>query len=133
MGYRKRQKAASSESEDISQNDVEIKRLDKRRRSRRLQRQAEECKKKDDRSSESDTRANSESEAEENGSWKNNKQYEQREKTETELVAESCLSVPNFFDEGMCRKIEKKLNEICEKAKCGLYLPNTYDTVPLRN
>jgi len=130
--YRKRQKADSSESEDISQDNVEIKRLDKRRRSRRLQR-----KKKvidvDERSSDTDTRANSESDAEETESWKNNKQNERREKTETELVAESCLSVPNFFDESMCRKIEKKLNEICEKAKCGLYLPNTYDTVPLRN
>lgn len=55
------------------------------------------------------------------------------EKTESDLISEGIFCIENYFDDSMCRKIEKKLDEMCEKAKCGLYKPKTYDRAPLRN
>ncbi|XP_057310779.1 RNA demethylase ALKBH5-like [Hydractinia symbiolongicarpus] len=54
-------------------------------------------------------------------------------KTELQLIHEGIKQKRNFFDESMCRKIEKKIDQIAEKAKCGLYRQKTYDSAPLRN
>jgi len=53
--------------------------------------------------------------------------------SELELIKEGITLIPNFFDDSMCRKIEKKIDQISEKAKCGLYKQKTYDRAPLRN
>jgi alkylated DNA repair protein alkB family protein 5 len=53
--------------------------------------------------------------------------------SELELIKSGITTIPNFFDESMCRKIEKKIDQIAEKAKCGLYRQKTYDRAPLRN
>jgi len=50
-----------------------------------------------------------------------------------ELIKAGITTIPNFFDDSMCRKIEKKIDQIAEKAKCGLYRQKTYDRAPLRN
>lgn len=61
------------------------------------------------------------------------KENECNEKTELQLIHEGIQQIRNFFDESMCRKIEKKIDQISEKATCGLYRPKTYDRAPLRN
>jgi len=53
--------------------------------------------------------------------------------SELELIKSGITTIPNFFDDSMCRKIEKKIDQIAEKAKCGLYKQKTYDRAPLRN
>lgn len=53
--------------------------------------------------------------------------------SELELIKAGITTIPNFFDDSMCRKIEKKIDQIAEKAKCGLYKQKTYDRAPLRN
>jgi len=55
------------------------------------------------------------------------------EKSVLERINEGIKQIENFFDESMCRKIEKKIDQISEKAKCGLYRQKTYDRAPLRN
>ncbi|XP_065659313.1 RNA demethylase ALKBH5 [Hydra vulgaris] len=55
------------------------------------------------------------------------------DKTELQLIHEGIFQKRNYFDDSMCRKIEKKIDGIVEKAKRGLYLPNTFDSAPLRN
>jgi len=55
------------------------------------------------------------------------------QKTESELILESINQINDFFNDSMCRKIEKKIDQISEKAKCGLYKQKTYDHAPLRN
>lgn len=54
-------------------------------------------------------------------------------KKELELIQAGIKTIENFFDDSMCRKIEKKIDQIAEKAKCGLYKQKTFDRAPLRN
>lgn len=54
-------------------------------------------------------------------------------KTEAEQILEGIKQIKDFYDDSMCRKIEKKIDQIAEKAKCGLYKQKTYDRAPLRN
>lgn len=56
-----------------------------------------------------------------------------KKKDEADLIKEGVTTIDNFFDDSMCRKIEKKIDQIAEKAKCGLYKQKTYDRAPLRN
>ena len=58
--------------------------------------------------------------------------YEEDE-TELQKLHKGIKQVRNFFDDSMCRKIEKKIDQIAEKATCGLYKQKTYDRAPLRN
>lgn len=58
---------------------------------------------------------------------------DEKEKSEEKLIEEGIKVVMDFFDDSMCRKIEKKIDEMSEKAKCGLYKQKTYDRAPLRN
>ena len=56
-----------------------------------------------------------------------------KEKTVLQQIHEGIKQIRGFFDDSMCRKIEKKIDQIAEKAKCGLYKQKTYDKAPLRN
>ena len=55
------------------------------------------------------------------------------DETELQKLHKGIKQVHNFFDDSMCRKIEKKIDQIAEKATCGLYKQKTYDRAPLRN
>ena len=57
----------------------------------------------------------------------------ENDKTELQLIHEGIYQKRNYFDDSMCRKIEKKIDGIVEKAKHGYYLPKTFDSAPLRN
>ena len=57
----------------------------------------------------------------------------QKKKTVLQQIHEGIKQIRGFFDDSMCRKIEKKIDQIAEKAKCGLYKQKTYDKAPLRN
>jgi len=61
------------------------------------------------------------------------KENKNLEKTELQMINEGIKQFRNFFDDSMCRKIEKKIDRIAEKALCGLYKQKTYDQAPLRN
>jgi len=68
-----------------------------------------------------------------NGNHHNKPIHPPEKFNELELIKEGITLMPNFFDDSMCRKIEKKIDQIAEKAKCGLYKQRTYDRAPLRN
>lgn len=61
------------------------------------------------------------------------KENKNQEKTELQMINDGINQFRNFFDDSMCRKIEKKIDQIAEKALCGLYKQKTYDQAPLRN
>ena len=67
-------------------------------------------------------------------SGENEKENEYTEDdSELQKLHKGIKQVSPFFDESMCRKIEKKIDQIAEKASCGLYKQKTYDRAPLRN
>ena len=59
--------------------------------------------------------------------------YKDDGETELQKLHKGIKQVCDFFDDPMCRKIEKKIDQIAEKALCGLYKQKTYDHAPLRN
>ncbi|XP_066929908.1 RNA demethylase ALKBH5-like [Clytia hemisphaerica] len=139
---------STTKNESDSDSESEKKKKDKRKKSSRLSRKKESPDDEERRlieppSPEEKLRSRQKSEISRDSVRKrrssieygkeNGQEQEDEEESELQKIHKGIKQIRNFFDDSMCHKIEKKIDQIAEKALCGLYKQKTYDRAPLRN